>query len=158
MSLASVSLVYSVVAIYFLIPAEKLLRKFFGFDKSGTLSAAGSFAGGALFSAMINKMNRPKPGNEKEKDDKPKVRKPSSGNRVGSDALQVDMSGAPGGAGGTGGAGRSWWRGWCWTELVALGASRWSRSDMDHGSTRNWSKWESEDLVINFLVELATML
>ncbi len=97
MSLAAVSLPYAVVAIYFLIPAEKLLRKFFGFDNAGTLSAAGSFAGGALFSAMINKMNRPKSPQEKDKDDKPKVRKPSSRGGVGPDALQVDASGGAGG-------------------------------------------------------------
>ena len=62
MTLAQTSMIYAVVAISFLIPAEKLLRKFFGFDSAGTLSAAGSFAGGALFSAMINKVNRPKGG------------------------------------------------------------------------------------------------
>lgn len=100
MSLAAVSLPYAVVAIYFLIPGEKLLRKFFGFDNAGTLSAAGSFAGGALFSAMINKMNRPKPGHEKEKDDKPKIRKPSGGTRVGDDALQVETNGVAGSSGG----------------------------------------------------------
>ena len=62
MSLASEHMIYAIVAIGFLIPAEKLLRKFFGFDKAGTLSAAGSFAGGAIFSSVLNKINRPKPG------------------------------------------------------------------------------------------------
>lgn len=77
--LATTSLVYAVIAIYFLIPAEKLLRKFFGFDNAGTLSAAGSFAGGAVFSAMISKLNRPKPKGE-EKEEAPKnLRKNSSG-------------------------------------------------------------------------------
>jgi len=70
LSLASESLIYAVVAIYFVTPAEKLLRKFFGFDNAGTLSAAGSFAGGALFSAMINKMNRPKPQDKDDEEDK----------------------------------------------------------------------------------------
>lgn len=62
MDLVSASPIYAIVAIGFMVPAEKLLRKFFGFDSAGTLSAAGSFAGGAVFSAMINKLNRPKPG------------------------------------------------------------------------------------------------
>lgn len=69
-SLATSSLIYAVVAIYFVIPAEKLLRKFFGFDNAGTLSAAGSFAGGALFSAMINRVNRPKPPEQKDEPEK----------------------------------------------------------------------------------------
>ena len=54
-NLVSSSMIYAVIAIGFMIPAEKLLRKFFGFDNAGTLSAAGSFAGGAVFSAMINR-------------------------------------------------------------------------------------------------------
>ena len=103
MSLASVSLPYAVVAIYFLIPAEKLLRKFFGFDNAGTLSAAGSFAGGALFSAMINKINRPKPPHEKDEDDKPKTRKPSKNGLVNSE--QLLFGGAGGGTGSGAGAG-----------------------------------------------------
>lgn len=67
--LAKESLIYAVVAMYFMTPAEKLIRKFFGFDNAGTLSAAGSFAGGALFSAMINKMSKPKSGPDKDDDD-----------------------------------------------------------------------------------------
>ena len=62
MELANEHMIYAIVTIGFLIPAEKLLRKFFGFDKAGTLSAAGSFAGGAIFSSVLNKINRPKPG------------------------------------------------------------------------------------------------
>ena len=60
MELVEVNIIYAVVAIGFLIPAEKLIRKFFGFDNAGTLSAAGSFAGGAVFSAAINKLNKSK--------------------------------------------------------------------------------------------------
>ena len=58
MTLAQSNMIYAIVAIGFLIPAEKLLRKFFGFDNAGTLSAAGSFAGGAMFSAAINRLNK----------------------------------------------------------------------------------------------------
>ena len=76
-SLATESLVYAVVAIYFLNPAEKLLRKFFGFDNAGTLSAAGSFAGGAVFSSIINKLNRPKPPEKEDDKEKEKKRKPT---------------------------------------------------------------------------------
>ncbi len=93
--LATVSLVYAVVAIYFLMPAEKLLRKFFGFDNAGTLSAAGSFAGGALFSAMIGKLSRPKPPAPKDEDKTPKRRKPTKGDGY------VDADTLLGGAGDT---------------------------------------------------------
>lgn len=86
MELAQTHLVYAVVAIYFVIPAEKLLRKFFGFDNAGTLSAAGSFAGGAVFSAMISKLNRPKPKDGKDGEEKPKnLRKNSSSGTVDAD-------------------------------------------------------------------------
>ena len=103
-TLASTSLVYAVIAIYFVIPAEKLLRKFFGFDNAGTLSAAGSFAGGALFSAMINKINKPKPSAEKDDGEKPKnLRKNSSIGGVNADeAIMGTYNGganAPGGNG-----------------------------------------------------------
>ena len=62
MELAHAYWIYGVVCMAFLIPAEKLLRKFFGFDNAGTLSAAGSFAGGALFSTMLQRISRPKSG------------------------------------------------------------------------------------------------
>lgn len=110
--LATTSLIYAVVAIYFVIPAEKLLRKFFGFDNAGTLSAAGSFAGGALFSAMINKINRPKPPEPKEGEEKP-VRRSSS---------KFDSSKALLGTSGTGAGGNesdTRWHRRCWTETEA---------------------------------------
>ncbi len=77
-TLAQTSMIYAIVAIYFVIPAEKLLRKFFGFDNAGTLSAAGSFAGGALFSAMINRINRPKTPEPKNEEKPKNLRKSSS--------------------------------------------------------------------------------
>ena len=87
--LASESMIYAVVAIYFVTPAEKLLRKFFGFDNAGTLSAAGSFAGGALFSAMINKMNRPKPQDKDDEEDKGKNTRKASKNGVGDPTKEI---------------------------------------------------------------------
>ena len=82
MDLARVSLIYSVVALYFLIPAEKLLRKFFGFDNAGTLSAAGSFAGGALFSSMIGKLNRPKPPAPRDDGEKAQNQRKNTSSRL----------------------------------------------------------------------------
>ena len=90
--LVSANVIYAIVAIGFMIPAEKLIRKFFGFDNAGTLSAAGSFAGGALFSAMINKINRPKPRDEEQGDDKPKIRSITKNGVVDADEALVGGS------------------------------------------------------------------
>lgn len=54
--LVSVNVVYAVAAIWFLLPAEKLLRSMFGFEKAQTSSGLGGFAGGALFSTLLNKI------------------------------------------------------------------------------------------------------
>ena len=48
--LASTNIIYMLVAIAFLIPAEKLLRSFFGFEKSET---AGSLAGAAVGAGLM---------------------------------------------------------------------------------------------------------
>ncbi len=49
--LASTNPVYSLVAIAFLIPAEKLMRSFFGFEKAST---PGSMAGAAVGAGLVN--------------------------------------------------------------------------------------------------------
>ena len=98
LDLAQSSLLYSIVAIYFIIPAEKLLRKLFRFDSAGTLSAAGSFAGGALFTSLINKINRPKP-KDKDEDDSPTKRPNSSSNRIRMGKENPGVGGTPVGNG-----------------------------------------------------------
>lgn len=100
MELATTSLIYAIIAIYFVIPAEKLLRKFFGFDNAGTLSAAGSFAGGALFSAMINRVNRPKP--PEPKDEPEKLTRGLTKSALTSSTKALDYGAGPEGSGGEG--------------------------------------------------------
>lgn len=56
--LAGSNIIYSLVAIGFMIPAEKLLRSFFGFEKSATAPSA--LTGAALTTGMMQLM-RPKP-------------------------------------------------------------------------------------------------
>lgn len=46
---------YAVVCIAFIIPAEKFIRKMFGFDKASTVSQLGAAAGGAMVMNAINK-------------------------------------------------------------------------------------------------------
>ena len=55
-NLASENLLYSIVAIGFMLPAEKLLRSFFGFDKANTPGFFAGAAGGALAMQAINKI------------------------------------------------------------------------------------------------------
>ena len=47
---------YAIVAIGFMLPAEKFFRKMFGFDKAESSSQLGAAAGGALIMNAINKM------------------------------------------------------------------------------------------------------
>lgn len=54
--LASENIIYSLVAIGFMIPAEKLLRKFFGFEKAQTPGFLGGAAGAGLTMAAMNKL------------------------------------------------------------------------------------------------------
>lgn len=62
---ASTNIIYSIVAIGFMIPAEKLLRSLFGFEKAQTSPAMGP-AGAMMASAALNSMlNKGKKGGEK---------------------------------------------------------------------------------------------
>lgn len=53
--LASKNILYSLVAIGFMIPAEKLLRKFFGFEKAQTPGMLGGAAGAALTMSALGR-------------------------------------------------------------------------------------------------------
>lgn len=62
---ASTNVIYSIVAIGFMIPAEKLLRGLFGFEKSQTAPSMGP-AGAMMASTALNHMlNRGKKGGDK---------------------------------------------------------------------------------------------
>lgn len=62
---ASTNVIYSIVAIGFMIPAEKLLRSLFGFEKAQTAPAMGP-AGAMMASTALNQMlNRGKKGGDK---------------------------------------------------------------------------------------------
>lgn len=54
--LASTNIIYSLVALGFMIPAEKLLRKFFGFEKAQTPGLLAGPAGAALMMSGMNKL------------------------------------------------------------------------------------------------------
>lgn len=54
MSLVEKNPIYAIVAIGFLIPAEKFIKKMFGLDKAESTSGFGSFAGGAVAMQALN--------------------------------------------------------------------------------------------------------
>ena len=54
--LAGENIIYSIVAIGFMIPAEKLLRSLFGFEKASTPSAMNGAAGAALVMGGLSKL------------------------------------------------------------------------------------------------------
>lgn len=60
MDLAKENMVYALVALGFLMPAEKLLRRFFGFDQKApeTGSIVGGVVGGSMAMSAINSMRR----------------------------------------------------------------------------------------------------
>ena len=61
--LASTNVVYSLVAIGFMIPAEKLMRSLFGFEKANTPgSVAGAAAGAAMLNSGLQRILRRPPG------------------------------------------------------------------------------------------------
>lgn len=71
--LAATNPIYAVVALGFMMPAEKLIRRFFGFDKAKTPGMLGGAAGAALaFSGMQKLMNM---GKDKSKKDDNKNKK-----------------------------------------------------------------------------------
>lgn len=66
MQFASDNMIYAIVAIGFIFQAEKLLRKFFGFDSASTISN-GSAIGGALAMAGVGALKRIAGGGSKNK-------------------------------------------------------------------------------------------
>ena len=95
--LASENVIYSLVAIAFLIPAEKLMRGLFGFEKAKTAgSMAGAAAGAALMNSGLQKLLHKGPsgksgGGKKDSDGDERV--PS---RMGSNSNYDPMNGMAG--------------------------------------------------------------
>lgn len=56
MELASKNIIYVIVCLGFMVPAEKLLRKFFGFEKAGTPGIFAGPAGAAAAMGMVHKL------------------------------------------------------------------------------------------------------
>lgn len=66
MDLAVNNMIYALAALGFLIPGEKLFRRFFGFEKAATTgSIVGGVVGGSLAMNAINKLGKIGPGGSK---------------------------------------------------------------------------------------------
>lgn len=118
--LAANNMIYAIVALGFLMPAEQLLRKFFGFEKASTTgSIVGGVVGGTLAMNAINKLGRlglapHRPGGKGNSDDgggnagdsdKGKIRTADQGNSTDSllaSGFRNDSSSDDGGAAGVG--------------------------------------------------------
>lgn len=59
MDLASTNIIYMIAALAFIMPAEKILRKFFGFDKAGA-GTLGALAGGLTAGSLMSKLGKGK--------------------------------------------------------------------------------------------------
>ena len=65
MKFAATNIFYVVVALGFLVPAENLLRRFFGFEKSQTAGSFGGVAGAALMMSGLNNLLKGPKGSSK---------------------------------------------------------------------------------------------
>lgn len=86
--LAGQNVVYSLVAIGFMIPAEKLLRSFFGFEKASTPGLLAGPAGAALAMTAINKITSLAQGKDKGKSSSSGGGKNGSGSGDGEDKIR----------------------------------------------------------------------
>lgn len=89
MEMVTDNLLYGLAAIGFMLPAEKLLRKFFGFDKASTV-AGGSALGGALAMQGINQLRKLGSHGGKRNGDKQKGEK--NGNETDSNRPRLSNS------------------------------------------------------------------
>ena len=76
--------IYAIVAIAFLIPAEKFVKKMFGFDKAETPGSLGGFAAGAVTMGAMQRLSNMRKfigdGNDKTKQDKVRTADNNGGN------------------------------------------------------------------------------
>ena len=97
--------IYGIVAITFIVPAEKFIRKMFGFDKASTVGTLGAAAGGAAVMGMVSKMRQggghkgqQGQGESKEQGEKRTATRTTTWNTVGSGTPTGDTTRTPTGA------------------------------------------------------------
>ena len=83
---------YGLAAIGFMLPAEKLMRSIFGFDKSSTSAAMGAFGAGALASQAFSAIKSKKDVKDKKGSDVEGTSSPKMMSDDDSDAADIDTS------------------------------------------------------------------
>lgn len=99
-TLAETNPIYAIVCIAFIIPAEKFIRKMFGFDKATTVSPLGAAAGGALIMNAINRIGRTNIQQQANQENKPVRTTGLGGGSTWTPTVPVPTPGTPGGGGG----------------------------------------------------------
>lgn len=95
--LMEVSPIYAIIAVSFIVPAEKFIRKMFGFEKASTVGQLGAAAGGAMIMNMINKAKHLGGGSKSS----------SGGSKGGQSGSKPVRTATPPPSGGSGGSGDS---------------------------------------------------
>ncbi len=109
-SLVSENFIYAIVAISFMVPAEKIMRKFFGFDKAQTPGLLAGAGGAALAMSGLKTLNRfakggkgqsgPGGKDNKNQDGYPKFKQTKTFDELAGDGEGNSSNEAAGGAGG----------------------------------------------------------
>ena len=109
-SLASENFIYAIVAISFMVPAEKIMRKFFGFDKAQTPGLLAGAGGAALAMSGLKTLNRfakggkgqsgPGGKDNKNQDGSPKFKQTKTFDELAGDGEGNSSNEAAGGSGG----------------------------------------------------------
>ena len=102
---------YAIACLAFMIPAEKFIRKMFGFDKASTVSPMGAAAGGAMIMNAVNKIGNMGPKTDAKQENKPvrttgtggTIWKGPSGNSGGGNSGGGNSGGGNSGGGNSGG-------------------------------------------------------
>jgi len=100
--------IYAIVAIGFLVPAEKFFRKMFGMESQTSVGTLGAAAGGAMVMNMLNKLRGKPPKEEGEQQQKVRTANQNGGgsggaNQTGTGSTRTGSTGT--GSSGTGSSG-----------------------------------------------------
>ena len=89
--------VYALVALGFMVPAEKIVRRFFGFEKAQTPGALGGAAGAALMMTGMQRLLHKPPHGDRREEEKEDKQKPTFSPSINPDDDLIGRGNAQGG-------------------------------------------------------------